>query len=52
VAEPPSVSTERVVAILCRDPLGSALWRAAVSEATSEALMERLEQLEPKPQGE
>lgn len=48
----PSVSTERVVAILCRDPLGSALWRAAVSEATNEVLMERLEQLDQKPKGE
>ena len=51
MAEPPSVSTERVVAILCRDPLGSALWRAAVSEATNEVLMERLQQLEQQQQG-
>ena len=47
----PSVSTERVVQILCQDPLGAALWRAAVGEATNEVLMERIQQLEQKKSG-
>ena len=47
----PSVPPERVVHILCQDPLGAALWRAAVGEATSEVLMERIQQLEQRTSG-
>jgi hypothetical protein len=46
VPESPSVPPERVVQILCRDPLGEALWRAAANEAIAEALMARIERLE------
>jgi hypothetical protein len=35
----PSVPPERVVQILCREPLGEALWRAAANEAVVEALL-------------
>jgi hypothetical protein len=41
-----SVTPERVVEILCRDPLGAALWRAAASEAIANVYRERIEQLE------
>lgn len=42
----PSVPTDRVVQILSREPLGAALWRAALNEALAEMLAEQLEQLE------
>jgi hypothetical protein len=42
----PSVPPERVVQILCREPLGEALWRAAANEALVELLAERVGQLE------
>jgi hypothetical protein len=38
-----TVSPEQVVAILCRDPLGEALWRAAANAALAEAWRERYE---------
>jgi hypothetical protein len=38
-----TVSPEQVVAILCRDPLGAALWRAAANEALADAYRERYE---------
>ena len=44
--ELPSVPPERVHQILCRDPLGAALWRAASHEALNEVLAERIDQLE------
>lgn len=40
------VSPEKVVARLCQDPLGLALWRAAVAEEVSEIYRLRVEQLE------
>jgi hypothetical protein len=46
VSEQIQVSPERVVEILCRDPLGMALWRAAASEALADAYRERIDQLE------
>lgn len=46
--EPVTVSPEQVVAILCRDPLGEALWRAAANEALAEAYRERYEKLVQK----
>lgn len=49
--EPPSVPPERVVQILCRDPLGEALWRAAANEAVAELLMQRVNELEQKLEG-
>jgi hypothetical protein len=36
------VPSERVVEILVRDPMGAALWRAAVAEATVEVLQREL----------
>jgi len=45
-AELPSIPSEQVVQILCRDPLGAALWRAAAAEALNEILAQRVEQLE------
>jgi hypothetical protein len=50
VPESPSVPPERVVQILCREPLGEALWRAAANEAVAQALAERVEQLEQQHQ--
>lgn len=47
----PSVPPERVVQILCQDPLGAALWRAAAAEAMAELLAQRIEQLEQQKQG-
>jgi hypothetical protein len=41
-----TVSPERVVEILCRDPLGAALWRAAANEGLVEAYQRRIEELE------
>ena len=41
--EPVTVTPERVVEILCRDPLGAALWRAAANEALADAYRERYE---------
>lgn len=40
------VSTERVLEILQRDPIGAALLRAAVAEATCETYQKRIDQLE------
>jgi hypothetical protein len=51
VPDLPSVPPERVVQILCRDPLGEALWRAAANEALVEVLAGRVEQLEQQNQG-
>lgn len=42
----PSVPAERVVQILCQDPLGAALWRAAHAEAVADVLADRVNQLE------
>ncbi len=44
MSEPVTVSPEQVVAILCRDALGAALWRAAANEALVEAYRQRYEQ--------
>lgn len=46
MSEPPQVSSDRVIEILTREPMGTALWRAAVAEATAEAWQVRCEQLE------
>jgi len=46
MSEPPQVSSERVIEILTREPMGTALWRAAVAEATAEAWQAKCEQLE------
>lgn len=46
MSDPMTVTPERVVEILCRDPLGAALWRAAVAEATCETYQKRIGQLE------
>jgi len=46
MSDQPTVSTERVMEILQRDPLGAALLRAAVAEATCEIYAARIEQLE------
>jgi hypothetical protein len=51
VSDLPSVPPERVVQILCREPLGEALWRAAANEALVELLAERVGQLEQQNQG-
>ena len=40
--QPTSVNSERVIEILTRDPMGAALWRAAVAEATVEVLQGQL----------
>jgi hypothetical protein len=50
VPELPSIPSEQVVQILCRDPLGAALWRAAAAEALNEILAQRVEQLEQQHQ--
>jgi hypothetical protein len=42
----PQVSSDRVIDILTRDPMGAALWRAAVAEATVEAYQKRVAELE------
>jgi hypothetical protein len=42
----PQVSSDRVIDILTRDPMGAALWRAAVAEATVEAYQQRVAELE------
>jgi hypothetical protein len=44
--ELPSAPVEQVVQILCRDPLGAALWRAAAAEAVNEVFAKRIEQLQ------
>jgi len=44
--EQPSVSSDRVMEILQREPLGAALLRAAIAEATAEAWQAKCEQLE------
>ena len=44
MAENPRVSSDRVMAILQAEPLGAALLRAAIAEATVEALQEQLAQ--------
>lgn len=41
-----SVSPQQVVEILCREPLGAALWRAAANEALVEVYRERVEALQ------
>ncbi len=46
MTDQPTVSTERVMEILQRDPVGGALLRAAVAEATCEIYVARIEQLE------
>lgn len=46
MSDQPTVSTERVMEILQRDPVGAALLRAAVAEATCEIYVERIKQLE------
>lgn len=43
MSELPTVPPERVVQILCRDPLGAALWRAASHEALNELLVDVLD---------
>jgi hypothetical protein len=40
------VSTERVLEILQRDPVGGALLRAAIAEASCELMQQRIDQLE------
>lgn len=42
----PQVSSDRVMEILQRDPLGAALLRAAIAEATVEVYQQRIEELE------
>lgn len=42
----PQVSSDRVIDLLTREPLGAALWRAAVAEATVEAYQQRVAELE------
>jgi hypothetical protein len=42
----PQVSSDRVMEILQRDPLGAALLRAAIAEATVEVCQRRIEELE------
>lgn len=42
----PQVSSDRVMEILQRDPLGAALLRAAIAEATVEVYQRRIEELE------
>jgi len=49
VPELPTVPPERVVQILCRDPLGAALWRAASHEALNELLVEILDKQQSPP---
>ena len=51
MTEQVSVTPERVVEILCRDPLGAALWRAAANEALADAYRDRVEQLERQRNG-
>ncbi len=46
MTDQPTVSTERVMEILQRDPVGAALLRAAVAEATCEIYAERIKALE------
>lgn len=46
MSEQIQVSPEQVVEILCRNPLGEALWRAAANEAVANAYRERIDQLE------
>lgn len=41
-----TVSPDRIMEILQRDPIGAMALRAAVSEATCEVLQARIEQLE------
>jgi len=45
-SQQPQVSSDRVLEILQRDPVGAALLRAAIAEATCEVLQARCEQLE------
>jgi hypothetical protein len=45
----PSVSSDRVLQILQGEPLGAALLRAAIAEATCEVLEQRVKELEQKP---
>jgi hypothetical protein len=40
------VSPDKVVERLCREPLGMALWRAAVAEELVEVYRDRVEQLQ------
>jgi len=46
MSDQPSVSSDRVMEILQREPLGAALLRAAIAEATAEAWQAKYEQLE------
>lgn len=43
--EQPSVSSDRVLEILQREPLGAALLKAAIAEATVEVLQTQLAEL-------
>lgn len=43
--QPPKISSDRVIEILTRDPMGAALWRAAVAETTCEAYQQQLAEL-------
>lgn len=47
--QPPNVSSDRVLEILQREPLGAALLRAAIAEATVEVYQRRVTELERKP---
>lgn len=51
MSDQPTVSTERVMEILNRDPLGAAYLRAAIAEATVEIYAERIKQLEQQRTG-
>lgn len=48
MAELPPVPSERVLQVLCADPLGKALWQAAYHQVLAEVLAERVEQLEQR----
>ena len=44
--DPTAVSTDRVIEILQREPLGAALLKAAIAEATVEIYRDRIAELE------
>jgi hypothetical protein len=52
MSDPLTVSPERVVEILTRDPLGAALWRAAANEALVQVYQERVDELERQAPGD
>lgn len=45
MSDQPSVSSDRVMEILQREPLGAALLRAAIAEATAEAWQAKFTEL-------